>query len=111
MIIALTLLFTLTSAFIDYEHLKDNDYIESHASRWFLRLLFVLAVSRSIPDILGAGLLFTALFDSLLNVMRGKELFYLGKTAYYDRFWRRIPFLFVIFKIVCLFVGIYLLCL
>ena len=86
-------LFIALSAVIDSEHLKDNDYIESHTSRWLLRALFVLA----------------AIFDSLLNKLRGLDLFYLGTVALWDRFWSKIMPLFIVFKIVCLFVGTYLL--
>ena len=102
-------IFILISAYIDWEHLKDNDYIESHFSRWILRALFVCVASNSIAELIGMSLLFIALFDSILNAMRGKELFYLGTVALWDKFWSRIPYLFIVFKIVCLFVGVYLL--
>ena len=103
-------LFIVLSAVIDYEHLKDNDYIESHTSRWLLRALFVLAVAKgNIAELLGMTFLFMAIFDSLLNKLRGLDLFYLGTVALWDRFWSKIMPLFIVFKIVCLFVGTYLL--
>jgi hypothetical protein len=102
-------LFVFLSAYIDYEHLKDNDYIESHISRWCLRALFVIAVSTRIEDVIGMTLFFAATFDHVLNYLRGKELFYLGTVAIWDQFWSKIPFLFIAFKITSLFVGIFLL--
>jgi len=38
------LLFTATTAFMDYETLKDH-WIESHTSRWLLRALIVAIIS------------------------------------------------------------------
>jgi len=107
-ILTFILLFILVSAFIDYEHISSNQYIENHYSRWFLRCIFILAVSRDLSDLIGMSLLFSALFDGVLNAMRGRELLYLGKVALWDRFWGKIPFLYIIFKVVSLFVGIYL---
>ena len=103
------LLFTFLSAWIDAEHLEDNDYIESHVSRWLLRALFVIAVGNTYQEYIGMTLVFTALFDVILNYLTGRKLLYLGKTAYWDIFWRKIPFLYIIFKVVSLFVGIFLL--
>tara|TARA_R100001244_G_C5063764_1_gene109546 strand:- start:1 stop:339 length:339 start_codon:yes stop_codon:yes gene_type:complete len=101
--------FTTFSALIDYEHLKDNDYIESHLSRSCLRAIFIIAVGYNNPiAIVGMTLMFMALFDGALNTLRGKELFYLGNTALWDRFWSRIPYLYMVMKVVSLFVGIYL---
>lgn len=109
MIIIYTLAFIGLSVCIDYEHLRDNDYIESHVSRWLLRALFAIAISTNVKELIGVTLLFTALFDSLLNYCFNKDLLYLGSTALWDRFWRKMPYTYFIFKVVSLFVGVYLL--
>ena len=109
MILIYTLTFVALSVWIDWQHLRDNDYIESHVSRWLLRALFVVGISSNYIEIIGATLLFTALFDTLLNKCFNKDLFYLGRVALWDIFWSKIPFLYICFKIVSLFVGVYLL--
>ena len=101
--------FVVISAYIDYEHLRDRDYIESHVSRWLLRLLFIVSASRSYFDFVGMSLFFMATFDQVLNVMRGKDLFYLGNTAYWDRFFNRFPYAYIIFKVVTFFSSLFIL--
>lgn len=103
------LTFTLLSVWIDWSHLSKNQYIDSHVSRWLLRALFVVAVATDLKEVIGMTLVFTALFDVLLNKTLGKPLFYLGKVAIWDNFWSRIPYFYMCFKVVALFVGIYLL--
>ena len=109
MILLSILLFILISAWIDWQHLSIEHYIYSHTSRWLLRALFVLSVANDVKEVIGMTLLFIALFDTLLNYFLSKEVFYLGKVALWDRFWMRIPFLYISFKVVSLFVGVYLL--
>lgn len=101
--------FVVISAYIDYEHLRDKDYIESHVSRWLLRLLFITATSNDLFDFVGMSLFFMATFDQVLNAMRGKDLFYLGNTAYWDRFWLDKKFAYICFKIVVLFMSVFIL--
>jgi len=106
--IILIILFTFIEAWRDFEVLNST-YIFSHVSRWIARAFFVLAVAQGdFSDIIGMTLIFSALFDSVLNRLRGKDIFYLGTVAYWDRFWSKIPYLYVIFKIVSLLVGVYL---
>jgi len=109
MIFFYILAFTILSVWIDWQHLSKNQYIDTHFSRWLLRALFVVAVSNTIKEAVGMTLLFTALFDALLNKVMKKDLFYLGKVAIYDNFWSRIPYLYMCFKVISLFVGLYLL--
>jgi hypothetical protein len=73
MILTYIILFVVVSAFIDWEHISSNQYIDSHISRGVLRFLFILAVSRDITDFLGMSIFFMATFDGVLNWMRGKE--------------------------------------
>jgi len=101
--------FTIVSAWIDYEHLKDNDYIESHTSRFLLRGLFFIALWIYGPNywmIGGSALFFAATFDSVLNVMRGKPLFYLGQTAKWDKFWREHERAYIAMKVMCLVLSV-----
>jgi hypothetical protein len=108
--IIIILLFIFASAYIDYEHLRDNDYIESHVSRFALRALFILAVSAGDFIVMaGMSLLFMALFDGVLNYLTKMPLLYLGCTARWDRFFREHKFLYILVKIVSLFGGVYLL--
>jgi hypothetical protein len=108
--IGLTLAFVFTSAFIDYEVLKWS-YIYDHKSRFIQRILFFACMSLfSINGALGGALLFTALFDGILNKLRGLDLFYLGNTATWDKFFNTKPLLYICVKVVSLFVGV-LLCL
>jgi hypothetical protein len=99
------LTFIILSARIDFEHLRDNDYIESHVSRWLLRALFIVVASDSIVEVFGMSLVFAALFDQVLNLMMGKPLFYLGSTAVWDRFWNDKKWLYITFKVVALIIG------
>jgi hypothetical protein len=108
--IIITILFIAASAYIDYEHLRDNDYIESHVSRVVLRALFILAVAQGDFYIMGGmTLLFMALFDGVLNYLTKMNILYLGSTARWDRFFREQKFLYIIVKVVSLFGGVYLL--
>ena len=125
MMIIITIVFVFLSAYIDYEHLRDNDYIESHVSRWILRALFVLAVAQGDFIVMaGMTLLFTALFDAVLNKLTKMPLLYLGSTARWDRFftspisfklfkkkfyYKNKMLLYIVVKIISLFLGVYLL--
>ena len=100
--------FIYLSALIDAQHLRKNHYIDNHVSRWLLRALVTIGMANSTSEILGGTFLFMALFDLVLNRLLGRDLLYLGSVAYWDRFWSKIPLLYIIMKVVCLFVGIYL---
>ena len=82
--------FILLTAFIDAEHIKKQEYIDSHASRFFQRGFFILAMGLIDPFYLLASLfLFIALFDQVLNSMMGKDFWYLGTTAKWDIIFNR----------------------
>lgn len=101
--------FIILSAKIDAEHLKDNDYIESHDSRWLLRSSYVLTIALYSPwGALASVLLFTALFDQVFNWMMGKSFWYLGTVAKWDIFFTRNKWLYIILKSVCLFSSLLL---
>lgn len=107
--ILVTVGFTILSAYVDYEHLIDNDFIEDHKARWFLRFTFALALGIVNPwFILAAGFLFWSLFDQTLNALRKKPFWYLGTTAKMDKFFQDKKFLYIASKFTCLIVSLYL---
>jgi hypothetical protein len=101
--------FIFLSALIDAEHLKDKDYIESHISRGFLRLIFIIIIGLDnwIHGV-AAALLFAATFDQVLNLLMKRDLFYLGNTAYWDKFFNKRKPLYMAVKFITLALGIIL---
>jgi hypothetical protein len=84
-----TLLFIVSTAIIDSDHINKGQYFDSHFSRVCQRLGFFLVISFfDISLSIASALLFVALFDGLLNRMLGKPLFHLGNTAEWDKFFR-----------------------
>jgi hypothetical protein len=102
--LALTLAFTLATAVVDAQTLK-NGYIYEHKSRFIQRLIFFMALGWYG---IGGALIFAALFDQLLNALRGLPLWYLGDTAEWDKFWRKYPIAYKVAKVVMLVSGFYL---
>ena len=100
--------FLLLSAWIDFEHLADNDFIESHVSRWLLRGVFMLGVSNSLIELTAMVLLWMGCFDSILNTFRGKEINHLGNTAKWDIFFNKRKNLYISIKVLAIVAGIYL---
>jgi len=99
--------FAAVCAEVDAEHLRDNDYIESHTSRAAQRAYFFLAMG--ISDwvwVFGSALLFYAVFDQVLNYLMGKKLFYLGETAKTDIFFNKHKWLYLPVKILAFVFGV-----
>ena len=110
LIFTVSVAFTVMCADIDYEHLIDGDYIESHASRALHRALFPLAIS--IYDYkagIASGLIIGALFDQFLNGLLGKDFFFLGDTAKWDIFFKKRKYLYIGIKVGMLSTAFYLL--
>src|SRR3990167_10108447 len=84
-----SLLFIIYTAKIDAEHINKDEYITNHSDRWMQRLFFFLAFGfvHSIYSIASA-LLFTALFDQILNFLRGKHWLYLGTVSAWDKLFK-----------------------
>lgn len=81
-------------AAVEYDALKLNkgDYLSHHKARALFRCaIFLLFWIHSIYWVVAAGLLFTALFDQLLNFRRRpkRDFWYLGTEAKWDRFFSR----------------------
>lgn len=53
-------------------------------------------------------LLFASTFDNTLNTLRNKPIFTLGRTAKWDKFWRKRPLLYRLFILGGLSFSIYL---
>ena len=106
--IILSISFIIVSAIIDFEVLEYS-YIYDHKSRAFQRALFFITLALfSYTGAIGGVLLFAALFDGILNKLRGLDLFYIGNTAIIDKFFNNKLPLYICVKVICLFSGIYL---
>jgi len=109
LILLLSLCFTFYSALIDSEHLANGQYFTDHRPRWLLRLIFFIALG--CVDLIyfpAAALIFTALFDQVLNHLRVLPFWYLGTEAKWDIFFEKRMILYKIIKITSLVVGVYL---
>lgn len=107
--IAITITFIFYTATIDADHLKKHEYITDHSPRFIQRLIFFIAIGLCNPIyILASGLLFTALFDQTLNLLRGINLYHLGNSSHWDRFFKTKPILYTITKLSCLICALYL---
>lgn len=107
--VLLLFLFIIISAIIDAHHVKRQQYIESHLTRFLLRLTFVLALSTNLINFAAHSLLFAATFDQAYNIARGNGLMYLGTAAKWDRFWSGKPMLYFVVKIIMFSFGVILL--
>ena len=58
--------FIYVSAYIDYEHLKDNDFIEDHTTRFLQRFIFVLALALAQTSIIMSFIGFSLIFAATL---------------------------------------------
>jgi hypothetical protein len=105
----LTILFIVFTAFIDVEMILKNQYIDSHRSRWLQRFTFFLALGLNDPlDAIASALLFSVLFDQVLNLMRGLPFWYLGTVAKWDIFFSKRKWLYIIAKFLMLIASILL---
>lgn len=79
-------------------------YIPDHTFRWILRTAVIGAIGwNHLIETFAMGMFFAATFDNTLNVMRGKKLFFLGKTAHWDVFWQEVRCFKLMFssKVLC----------
>lgn len=107
--ILVTSAFVLMSALVDAEMILKGHYIDSHKSRWYLRFCFFLSFGFfNWTWAIASALLFTALFDQVLNLMLSKPFWYLGTVAKWDKFFSNKKWLYVTIKILCLVTSLYL---
>ena len=96
----ITLSFIVSTAWIDSSHINNGQHFNSHTSRFIQRCgFFASQCLLGWKFGLASALLFTALFDGVLNVMMDRPLFHLGNTAKWDRFFRDQPGIFFFVKV------------
>ena len=107
------ILVTWYFARIDAKHILKGEYIKEKSDRLILRavvMIFPAVFQDSWAVLFGNGFLFTALFDQMLNILRGLPLFSLGSDEPehepWDDFWRKNEFLYVSFKGSALITGL-----
>jgi hypothetical protein len=89
-----TLAFILISVAYDGGILNAGRSIRNHASRFIFRCIFFsLFFFHSLEYVFASALLFTALFDQLLNFVRKLPFWYLGTVAKWDKFFNKKYFL------------------
>lgn len=94
-----TLLFVVSTAVIDSDHINKGQYFESHFSRVCQRAGFFLAIAFFDVKLATAStLLFVALFDGMLNSMLSRPFLHLGNTAEWDKFFRDQPGIYFFVK-------------
>jgi len=104
-----TLIFVTGSAIIDAKQILKNEHIIDHRPRWVVRFLFFFLigfVSEEWINTLASALLFTALFDQTLNYHIKEPMWFLGGTAYWDRFWKKRVTLYKVMKITILIIAL-----
>jgi hypothetical protein len=99
------ILFLILSIRLDSEHLKDNDFIESHTSRWLLRGTFMIAAAVDVFSFFAMLFYWMGMFDSGLNITLKKDINHLGTTAKWDKFWTRYKDMYLTMKIIVIYIG------
>lgn len=98
------------TAKIDSEHFNKHEYIVHHRSRFLARVLTGGLVGLFSPvGGLVLGLLFWALFDTILNRLRGLPWLYVGTVANTDKFFKNQYKLLFISKVISLITSLILL--
>jgi hypothetical protein len=101
-------IFIYFAAKIDAEHYNKQEYVEDHSSRWFQRAsVALILLTLDINLAIGFIFLFWTTFDATLNKLRGLDLWYIGTTANWDKFWQTKPLLYYkISKVIALLVAL-----
>jgi len=99
----LFLLITYVCVIIDAEHIKKEQYILDHTSRFILRSLIALIISLySIQDAIIFSVTFWLFFDHLINWRLSKPIFYLGTVSKLDIFFSKRLWVYILLKGICL---------
>ena len=107
--ILLSISFVITTSQIDGNHINKGQYFKSHLFRALQRSIFFISFAfYNIYWSLGSALIFAALFDLLLNIKIGKQIFYLGETAKWYIFWNKHRFFYIALKPILLTIGVLL---
>lgn len=101
--------FIVWTAYIDADHINKQQYIDDHSPRVWQRGCFYACIFIYNLQIgLGSFLMYVALFDIAINYFTNKDIFYLGTVAKWDNFWGKIKPFYIVFKVICLIIGIML---
>jgi hypothetical protein len=105
-IVIIYIIFIIFSAKIDAEHINRQQYFIDHFSRFVLRFVVTLGMSSGVLQFVLLSSLFWALFDISLNYFTGNKLLYVGKTAWIDKQFNKIPIVYFLLKIIVLTISV-----
>ena len=105
-IVIIYIIFIIFSAKIDAEHINRQQYFSDHFSRFVLRFVVTLGMSSGVLEFVLLSSLFWALFDISLNYFTGNKLLYVGKTAWIDKQFNKIPIVYFLLKIIVLTISV-----
>lgn len=105
-IVIIYIIFIIFSAKIDAEHINRQQYFSDHFSRFVLRFVVTLGMSSGLLQFVLLSSLFWALFDISLNYFTGNKLLYVGKTAWIDKQFNKIPIVYFLLKIIVLTISV-----
>jgi len=105
-IVIIYIIFIIFSAKIDAEHINRQQYFSDHFSRFVLRFVVTLGMSSGVLQFVLLSSLFWALFDISLNYFTGNKLLYVGKTAWIDKQFNKIPIVYFLLKIIVLTISV-----
>ena len=104
-----TIAFVLFEVFRDEFYIKENVKID-HYYNWSIRFLFFVPMGlEGIPMFF----LFYTIFDPLLNLLRGKDFFYVNNNddpnaSKWDKLFKKSPVLFFFVEIILFITSFYL---
>lgn len=105
-IVIIYIIFIIFSAKIDAEHINRQQYFSDHYSRFVLRFVVTLGMSSGVLEFVLLSSLFWAIFDITLNYFTGNKLLYVGKTAWIDKQFNKIPIVYFLLKIIVLTISV-----
>jgi hypothetical protein len=105
-IVIIYIIFIIFSAKIDAEHINRQQYFSDHFSRFVLRFVVTLGMSSGVLEFVLLSSLFWAIFDITLNYFTGNKLLYVGKTAWIDKQFNKIPIVYFLLKIIVLTISV-----
>lgn len=105
-IVIIYIIFIIFSAKIDAEHINRQQYFSDHYSRFVLRFVVTLGMSSGVLEFFLLSSLFWAIFDITLNYFTGNKLLYVGKTAWIDKQFNKIPIVYFLLKIIVLTISV-----
>ena len=103
----LLIAFTFVSAKVDAILINGGNYIDDHRPRYIFREVSIAIISLfNWYYFLSLGMIFTALFDPLLNHYRNLDFWYLGTEADWDLFFKKHLLLYKILRFTALTAGL-----